>query len=206
MTRLSRTRGLAVALFCATFTIFSTADDANADATVDARASAPPTADGQTLPVRLLPPQFAADAPLSVELALSLLSLGGLLLYFRRRVHAGVAVAPADPSPRPSGTSVARVGELVPLEEARADLQTLETLEREVAALVSVLRDTLPPEQFRLVWALRDAEERLELEERDVRERHLVEGLARRFPEHAPAIRVASRDLLEEDVDAIAPG
>ena len=54
----------------------------------------------------------------------------------------------------------------------------------------------LPAGAFRLAWRLRDAEERLGLAERALRERWLVEALARHLPEHAAAIRAAAHHLL----------
>ncbi len=87
-------------------------------------------------------------------------------------------------------------GATVPLADIVTDLDRLDTLEREVADIMAVLRATLPPAQFRLVWALRDAEERHGLAERTLAERQLVDGLARHLPEQAPAIRAAAAHLL----------
>ena len=88
------------------------------------------------------------------------------------------------------------LGATVPLADVVTDLDRLDTLEREAADLVAVLRATLPPAQFRLVWALRDAEERHGVAGRLLVERQLVDGLARHLPEHAPAIRAAADHLL----------
>ena len=92
----------------------------------------------------------------------------------------------------------AALGATVPLADVAPDLDRLEALEREVADLVAVLRAQLSPAQFRLAWALRDAEERRGLTERALAERQLVEGLARHLPAHAAAIRAAAAHLLEE--------
>ncbi len=89
-------------------------------------------------------------------------------------------------------------GATVPLADVAPELDRIETLEREVADLVAVLRATLPPDQFRLVWALRDAEERRGLVERRLAERQLAEGLARHLPGHAPAIRAAASHMLDD--------
>jgi hypothetical protein len=48
----------------------------------------------------------------------------------------------------------------------RAELAEVEALEDELRHRVAHLRAVLPPEQFRLVWALLDAQERLGLVER----------------------------------------
>ncbi len=92
---------------------------------------------------------------------------------------------------RPAGS-----GATVPLASVAPELDRIESLEREVADLVTNLRATLPPDQFRLAWALRDAEERRGLVERQLAERQLVDGLARHLPVHAPAIRAAATHLL----------
>ena len=93
----------------------------------------------------------------------------------------------------PSGAGAA-----LPLADVAPELARLEALEREVADLVAILRAMLPPDHFRLVWALRDAEERRGLVERQLAERQLVDGLARHLPAHAPAIRAAADHLLGE--------
>ena len=90
------------------------------------------------------------------------------------------------------------LGMTAPLAAVATEVDRLNSLEREVADLAAVLRATLPPEQFRLVWALRDAEERHGLAERRLAERLLVDELARHLPAHAAAIRAAAAHLLEE--------
>ncbi len=90
----------------------------------------------------------------------------------------------------------AALGATLPLADVAPSLERLDALEREVADLLGVLRATLPPAQFRQVWALRDAEERRGLAERQVAERYLVDGLASHLAAHAPAIRAAADHLL----------
>ena len=90
------------------------------------------------------------------------------------------------------------LGMTAPLTTVATELDELYSLEREVADLAAVLRATLPPDQFRLVWALRDAEERRGLAERRLAERQLVDELARHLPAHAAAIRAAADHLLQE--------
>jgi hypothetical protein len=58
----------------------------------------------------------------------------------------------------------------VPLATVRADLAVIESLDREIADLTAVLRSRLSPEQFVLVWALRDAVERIGIAESLLRE------------------------------------
>ena len=65
---------------------------------------------------------------------------------------------------------------LAELASIRADLGELEALERKIETLQAVLQDLLPPEQFRLVWELQDAEETLRLAEAAMRERQLSAG------------------------------
>ncbi len=87
-------------------------------------------------------------------------------------------------------------GGAIPLSEVRAELQELEAYEDEVRHRLAQLRAVLPPEHFRLAWALRDAEEKLGVAGRRLAERRLVEELAQCLPEHGPAIRAAARRLL----------
>ena len=83
----------------------------------------------------------------------------------------------------------------VPLAEVRAALTELEALEDEVRHRMAHLHRILPPEQARLAWAVRDAEERLGLAARLLAEGRLVERLARRLPEHAATIRAEAHLL-----------
>jgi len=63
------------------------------------------------------------------------------------------------------------------------------------------LRALLPPEQFRLVWALRDAEERHGQAERLLVIRGLADELSQELPEHAAVIRAAVGRLLGEGTE-----
>ena len=68
----------------------------------------------------------------------------------------------------------------------RADLAEIEALEDERRHRLAHLRALLPPEQFRLVWALLDAQERL--------------GLAAQLQaEDAATVRAATRHFPEGD-------
>ncbi len=90
----------------------------------------------------------------------------------------------------------------VPLAEVRAALTELETLEDEVRHPMAHLDCILPPEQARLAWAVRDAEERLGLGQRLLAEDWLVERLARRLPEHAATIRSEAHRLSGREGEA----
>jgi hypothetical protein len=56
-------------------------------------------------------------------------------------------------------------GDTVPLAAVRADLASIEALDREIADLTAELRLRLSPADFELVWALRDAVEGVGLAE-----------------------------------------
>ncbi len=83
------------------------------------------------------------------------------------------------------------------LTSVRAELETIEGLRREVAAREAELCALLAPDHFQLVWAFRDAEERLGLAERLMATRWLVERLARCLPDHAATIRAEAQRVLE---------
>jgi hypothetical protein len=93
----------------------------------------------------------------------------------------------------------AALGRTVPLAAVRRELEKVEALERELAARGAELRALLSPEQVRLVWALRDAEQRLALAEQDLRAQRLVDALAHHLPDHATTIRARAARLLSED-------
>ena len=62
------------------------------------------------------------------------------------------------------------------LAAVREDLAEVEALGDELRHRVAHLRAVLPPEQFRLVWALLDAQERLGFAERLLAERAVADG------------------------------
>jgi hypothetical protein len=71
---------------------------------------------------------------------------------------------------------ILELGDTAPLAAVYADLEAIEALDREIGDLTAVLRARLTPEQFKLVWALRDAVERLEIAEGILRERQPAGG------------------------------
>src|SRR4051812_30872034 len=81
------------------------------------------------------------------------------------------------------------IGPVEMLAAVRADLTHSEMLNREIEDLTTLLQARLSAGQFRLVWSLRDAVERLALVDEMLRERELVEVLARHLPSSTPAIR-----------------
>ena len=62
------------------------------------------------------------------------------------------------------------------LAAVRDDLAEVEALEDELRHRLAHLRALLPREQFRLVWVLLDAQERLGLAERFLAERAVADG------------------------------
>jgi hypothetical protein len=94
----------------------------------------------------------------------------------------------ADSRACPTCRDAGGVGATIPLAEVRDELALVEDLEREVAARRSRLRAMLPPELFRLVWELGDAEERLGLAERRLAERRVAHLLALHLPSELSAI------------------
>jgi hypothetical protein len=79
------------------------------------------------------------------------------------------------------------------------ELGHIESLSREIDDLTMALRGRLPPEQFRLVWLLRDAVERLGLAEEMAREEQLIGNLARHLPECSNAIHAVRRHICTVD-------
>jgi hypothetical protein len=64
-----------------------------------------------------------------------------------------------------------KLGDTVPLAAVRADIEVIEALDREIIHLTALLQARLSPEQFKLVWSLRDAVERVAIAEGLLRER-----------------------------------
>jgi hypothetical protein len=93
----------------------------------------------------------------------------------------------------------------VPLEQARAELEPLEAVEREVRDLTALLRARLSPEQFRLVWALRDAVERLGMADARWQHQRFVDDLARHLPDSAAVLHAVSQHLCAESTPVDDP-
>ncbi len=91
------------------------------------------------------------------------------------------------------------IGGSVPHAQVRAEVGDVEALERRIGDLVGALRSALPPEYFRLVWELKDAEEKVGIAERAVRDRCLVEALVRHVPERGSSIRSAADHLIGDE-------
>lgn len=92
------------------------------------------------------------------------------------------------------------LGQLAPLPAVQAELTVIDSLSLEIQDLTDLLHARLSPELFRLVWALRDAVEKLGLGEAELRERHLVESLALHLPEQGDAIRMLRHHIFADDV------
>ncbi len=102
-----------------------------------------------------------------------------------------------DPSPgHAGGCSLSVLGDLAKLEDVRAELEEIEALGRQVADLTAALRARLTPEQFQLVWALRDAAECLATAELTLRDRQLADHLARELPARSAGLEAIRRGLL----------
>ena len=85
------------------------------------------------------------------------------------------------------------------------ELEPIETLSREIGDLTGLLKVVLTADQFKLVWSLRDAVERLALAEELLREREMLDALAQHLPASADAIRAVRRHLQTRDeVDSLA--
>ena len=90
--------------------------------------------------------------------------------------------------------------DLAPLDEVRTELAELEELDRQVADLTAALRARLAPEQFRLVWALRDVVECRMIAGGLLRDRRLAGGLARELPARSAALEALRRRLLGDEL------
>ena len=91
------------------------------------------------------------------------------------------------------------LGELAPLGDVRAELAEVEALARQVADLTALLRARLAPEEFRLVWALRDAAECRAVAEALLHDRRRAGRLARELAARSVALRTFRRDLLGDE-------
>ena len=67
----------------------------------------------------------------------------------------------------------------IALRIVRADVETIETLSRDIDDLTAFLRRYLPAEQVKLVWSLGDAVERLGIAEDILRERQRAADVVR---------------------------
>ena len=94
------------------------------------------------------------------------------------------------------------LGDLARLGDVRAELAEIESLSRQAEDLAAALRARLAPEDFRLVWSLRDAVERLALAEGLLRDRRLADDLARHLPGTSPVLRAMRRRLLADELAA----
>jgi hypothetical protein len=90
-------------------------------------------------------------------------------------------------------------GALARLNDVRAELAELEVLDRQVADLTALLRGRLAPEEFRLVWALRDAVECRAVAEALLHDRRRAGRSARELPADPAALRALRRDLLGDE-------
>lgn len=85
------------------------------------------------------------------------------------------------------------------------ELEPVETLSREIGDLTGLLKIVLTPDQFKLVWSLCDAIERLALAEELLRERAALDALAQHLPASADAIRAVTWHLrMRNEVDSLA--
>ena len=91
--------------------------------------------------------------------------------------------------------SLPELGDLARLDSVRAELAEVEALARQVADLTALLRARLAPEEFRLVWTLRDAIECLITAETVLRDRRLAGRLTREFPTHSVGLEAIRRGL-----------
>ena len=82
------------------------------------------------------------------------------------------------------------------LAAVRAELAAVEALEDEIRCRAAHLRASLSAEQFRLAWALLDAEQRRGQAERLLAIRLLTDALVRELPGHAATVRAAMTRLM----------
>ena len=92
----------------------------------------------------------------------------------------------------------AEVDDTVPFEGVRAEIEEIEGIDRCIGDLTALLRARLTPEDFRLVWELRDAVERLAVAERLLLDRRLADELVLHLPRFSAAMQVVRRYLLRD--------
>ena len=90
------------------------------------------------------------------------------------------------------------LGDLMRLGDVRTELAEIEALNWQADDLTAALRARLAPEDFRLVWSLRDAVERCALAEELLRDRWLADELTRHLPESSPALLLMRRHLIPD--------
>ena len=97
------------------------------------------------------------------------------------------------------------LGQTVPLQAVQSELETVDALSREIQVLTSLLQVNLSPELFKLVWSLRDAVEKLGLCEALLRERQIIDGLARHLqPRFRRAECASGPDRRDERIPELA--
>jgi hypothetical protein len=94
---------------------------------------------------------------------------------------------------------VPELGDVALLDDVRAELGEIEALDRQIGDLTALLQARLAPEEFRLVWALRDAVERLAVAEALLRERRLADELARLLPGCSAAMQAMRQHILGDE-------
>jgi len=94
---------------------------------------------------------------------------------------------------------MSELGDTAALDAELAELEPIESLDHHIRDLTLTLQSSLPPEQFSLVWQLREAVEQLALAEEILHERRLVESLIRHLPHCAAAIRATSQHIRGTD-------
>jgi len=100
---------------------------------------------------------------------------------------------------------ISELGDMASFHDVQAELGPIESLAHEIRDLTTALQASLPPEQFRLVWKLRDAVERLALAEEVLHEQHLLDSLIRHLPDCAATIRATRQHIRRADVAADEP-
>jgi hypothetical protein len=86
----------------------------------------------------------------------------------------------------------------VPFEGVRTEIEEIEEIDRCIGDLTALLRARLAPEDFRFVWELRDAVERLAVAERLLLDWRLADELVRHLPRSSAAMRAVRRHLLRD--------
>jgi len=96
-------------------------------------------------------------------------------------------------------------GDITPVDDVRGQFELIESMSSEIRDLTVRLKARVKPEEFRLVWALRDAVERLAIAEEMARERQLIDGLAQHLPDAADTIEALGWHTLGEELAVDGP-